>query len=209
MKQGLFALLLLGLMLSSSQFARALTTEQSIYALLQGQENMQGLFKQSKTLSGLSFPLHSDGEFFYLKGIGLYSKTLQPFVSASSFSKQGIKHWDSTGNIISKEESPADKHISRLLLALFSGDNHALEEMFSIQGHIAADDNWQLALTPSHKMLKEHIQSITLSGSKQLEQINILSQNNDKTLLQFFDFKALSPVTKNHCQKFPESHCEP
>ncbi len=170
----------------------------------------QGKFIQSRQLKNISFELKSSGQVTYLKNIGIYNETQAPIFQAISFSKQGIQEWDKQGNAITTQQSKADLFVSKLLLALFNGNQTELVGLFDIIDAESKNSEWQLQLLPRNELIAEHITSIQLKADKSIEEILIRTAQGDKTLIQFSSFQPLDETTAlNFCKKFPESAIAP
>ncbi len=174
--------------------------------------HQQGKFTQTRNLTGISFPLISSGIFIFIKDLGLYNETQKPLFQAVSFSTSGVIEWNQSEEITTNKDTKnrADKFVSQLLLAMFNGDKKRLESLFEVQEktEISRNDKpyWHLSLNPKSILVKEQIDSITVTGTTTIEQIQILTSNGDKTAIQF---TAISPLTKQQlktfCHKFPDN----
>lgn len=194
-------MILLLLLLCSSCLTHA-STENSQLQQLANTPSMQGHFNQHRQLKGISFTLQSAGQVTYLQDIGIYNETQTPIFQAISFSKSGINEWDEQGQAIAIQQNKADQFVSKLLLALFNGDQNELLGLFTMEENPEAE--WQVQLQPRNALIAEHITSIKLKLGKNLESIAIHAANGDKTEINFHNFQPLSTEeAKTFCHKFP------
>lgn len=190
----------------------AAATLDSIYATLSVQQSHAGSFRQTRTLKGLSFPVVSEGVFFFGNGMGFYSETEKPLYQAVSYSPAGALAWDREGKPVTQNRNnPAGQYVSEMLLAFFQGDRKTIEEIFSVtleQGGNGAA--WQLLLTPRKKAVAEYIREIRIEGEREIRQIAVQASSGDQTLILFSAISAAENPA-SYCRYFPRAsaaHCK-
>lgn len=179
-----------------------------IFKILSSMENRTGTFIQTKTLTGLSFPIISHGRFAFGKGLGLYNEINKPLFQASSYSSNGIIEWDEKGKQLNKNSkksnNPAEQYVSDMLLAFFNGDKKHINDIFQIETGQTQNNIWELILTPNKKAIKEYILRIHLRGENHIQHIAIHAQNGDKTDIRFTDALQADKLSE-YCQYFPKT----
>jgi len=162
-----------------------------------------GEFIQEKTLSGFPRPISSTGQFLYWRTHGLYWETVKPFAHATTFMAKKILHWKEgeRRKVNQKSADASQKHIRRILLAIFNGDLTELEDYFDVQweGH---DSNWLVQLVPSHSMVSKTLSNIKLTGNEYLETLSIANTNGDKTFISFINSRPIEAPRKDQCKFF-------
>ncbi len=170
---------------------------------LQSSSLVSGEFVQEKTLSGFPRSISSTGRFLYWRTHGLYWETLKPFSHATTFMAKEVLHWKN-GQRRETHQKSADasqKHISRILLAIFNGDLAGLEDYFHIQWE-GNDSNWLIRLVPSHSMVSKTLSNIKLTGNDYLETLSIANTNGDKTFISFTNSHPIEAPLKAYCKFF-------
>ncbi len=183
----------------------ASSSTDKIFITLSSMENHTGTFVQTKTLTGLSFPIISQGRFAFGKGLGLYNETNKPLFQASSYSSTGVIEWNDQGKPIEKKsKNPSEQYVSEMLLAFFNGDRNHIEEIFQIENGKVQNSDWELKLTPKKKAIQDYILHITIRGQNHIQGISVQSQNGDKTDIHFSNIVNAENLTA-YCQYFPET----
>lgn len=185
------------------------TSIDEIFSTLSSMENRTGTFVQTKTLTGLSFPIISHGRFAFGKGLGLYNEINKPLFQASSYSANGIIEWDEQGQQLTEiSKNPAAQYVSDMLLAFFNGDKKHIREIFHIETGTKTgqpqNQQWELILTPNKKAIQEYILRININGENYIQHISVLSQNGDKTDIHFKDVVPAKSLNE-FCPFFPNT----
>lgn len=88
---------------------------------------------------------------------------------------------------ITTQSAPTLASLSQTLLDLLRGDIKSLEERFSVSFKASNNQNWEITLTPTI-LLKRHINSITVNGSKQaINRIIVTQISGEWRQLSFTD----------------------
>ncbi|WP_448207156.1 LolA family protein [Azospirillum sp. sgz302134] len=150
---------------------------------------LRGRFVQERHLKGFQAPLKSEGRFTLVPGRGLLWRTETPFAVTTVMSPSGLVQEVRGAETM---RMPASKlpFLSRLYAMLggaLGGDLKALEGMFTVARERDAN-GWRLVLTP----LKADdpampIRSITLTGARLVEAVEITKPDGDFDRLRFLD----------------------
>lgn len=164
---------------------------------------VKGRFEQWRNLTGIPRPIRSSGRFIYWRKHGLYWETQKPISQASTFTSDAIIHWqsDTATRQADRSSSPVQKHISRILLAVFGGDLQALEKLFDSRWSSAAE-HWIVDLTPTATTVKQVIQKITLSGGDYINSLSLDASNGDTTQIHFTHISAFAHPATDDCRFF-------
>lgn len=181
-------------LVAGSVYADSLVTQ--ISALVSASPTVRGKFAQSKTLSGVSKKLNSEGFFIVDKGKGVVWVTEKPIYQTLKVSDSGIRIGNKSGVLMNLDarSEPSVKYINELVLAIFSGDMSALEKLFNYSGEVTAKD-WNLQLTPKNTVSMP-FKKITIVGSSAISRISFASKDGDLTEVIFSDVR-LAPVLSN------------
>jgi hypothetical protein len=136
-------------LIAGSVYADSLVSQ--IEALVSTAPTVRGKFTQSKTLSGVSKKLNSEGFFIVDKSKGIVWITEKPIYQTLKVSDLGIRIGNKSGVLMNLDarSEPSVKYINELVLAIFSGDMSALEKLFNYSGDVTAK-GWNLELTPKN-----------------------------------------------------------
>lgn len=147
---------------------------------------LAGEFRQTKHLTGLPMPLVATGKYHYNISDGLRWETLTPIASQVKLTQQGIEGLD---------QGEGGQLVADIFLAVVRGNLLQLKQYFTI--HSAGDvEHWQLRLQPSLPALASYIKYIDVSGSEITEQLTIVENSGDNTLIELTDTAAPNPLTK-------------
>lgn len=155
--------------------------------LVSASPTVRGRFAQSKTLSGVSKKLNSEGFFIVDKSKGVVWVTEKPIYQTLKVSNSGIRIGNKSGVLMNLDarSEPSVKYINELVLAIFSGDMTALEKLFNYSGDVRAKD-WNLELTPKNTVSLP-FKKITIVGSSAISRISFVSKDGDLTEVIFSD----------------------
>ncbi|MBE9607818.1 outer membrane lipoprotein carrier protein LolA [Chitinilyticum piscinae] len=156
----------------------------------------RGEFRQEKHVATLSKPLISSGQFIYLKPRGLLWRMDRPYASDAVITGEQLIQ-QVRGKTIARVEArsqPGYSSVSRIFMALVGGDWQALEQDFVIQGKVSGP-SWQLELTPKGGLFASFARTLTLSGGKTLEQLDIAEKNGDRTVYVFSNVREAGRLT--------------
>ena len=197
-------LLLTFLFTPSSLLAQADQTKlkDAISQKLKTNDLVTGQFIQKKALKGFPRPITSTGNFFYWRNQGLYWETNKPFSQGITFMPKDVLHWKNGKQENSKKKTDStQKHISKILLAIFNGDLTRLERFFKTQWE-SEKTNWKIELTPANNAVKETLQAITLSGNDYIDSLEIINTNGDSTHISFQEVAPLNAPPHEKCAFF-------
>jgi len=144
--------LLVALLVLVSSVVYAQTLVNQIEALVSPSPTVRGKFAQSKTLSGVSKKLNSEGFFIVDKSKGVVWVTEKPIYQTLKVAETGIRIGNKSGVLMNLDarSEPSVKYINELVLAIFSGDINALERLFR---------NLRSFISESHAFLRDLILS--------------------------------------------------
>jgi outer membrane lipoprotein-sorting protein len=171
-------------------------------ARLQDAHTLRGRFVQLKHLSGFSQAITSSGDFVFARGLGAIWRITEPIAAEFVLSAEGIR---STGDNVAAPDArlqPALKQVSDIFLALFALDLDLLAREFHLSlGTEAA--GWRLRLEPRDKALDELARSVILSGTEQVERIELTDARGDRTEIQLKDvIGGTAPITEDERKLF-------
>lgn len=196
-KRLLIALLVL---VSGSLYAGSLINQ--IEAFVGSSPTVRGNFSQTKTLSGVSKKLNSEGFFIVDKSKGVVWITEKPIYQTLKVTETGIRIGNKGGvlmNVDARSE-PSVKYINELVLAIFSGDMSALERLFNYSGEVTAK-GWNIELTPKNSV-STLFKKITIVGSSSINRISFISKDGDLTEVIFSDVRLAPVLSKDEIFQF-------
>lgn len=187
-------------LISGSVFADSLVNQ--IGALVSASPTVRGKFTQSKTLSGVSKKLNSEGFFIVDKSKGVVWVTEKPIYQTLKVSDSGIRIGNKGGVLMNLDarSEPSVKYINELVLAIFSGDMSALEKLFNYSGDVTAKD-WNLELTPKNTVSLP-FKKITIVGGSAISRISFVSKDGDLTEVIFSDVRLAPVLGKDEALQF-------
>ena len=127
-------------------------------------KNISCKFTQKKIQEDLV--LNSGGNFKFISDKGVVFETLYPI------------------KMITTYNSPRNKHINDIILAVSKKDYTYLDKNFDLS-FTKLDDKWQLVLNPKKDVIKKHLNSVTIDGSKDIDRIFIDTVNSGQTEILF------------------------
>ena len=152
--------------------------EQSIEKILKAHftnlNHIECNYKQEKEISMLNEPLISTGIFKYEKEGNISWEQQTPFKE--------------TFLINGKSDTKFDKHINQFIMSILTGDilnDTKLEVSYSED-----EQNYTVLITPKKGEMKKKLKEIILTFHKEtvtLSQLEIISQNEDVSRINFFD----------------------
>lgn len=187
-------------LISGSVFADSLVNQ--IGALVSASPTVRGKFTQSKTLSGVSKKLNSEGFFIVDRSRGVVWVTERPIYQTLKVSDSGIRIGNKGGVLMSLDarSEPSVKYINELVLAIFSGDMSALEKLFNYSGDVTTKD-WNLELTPKNTVSLP-FKKITIVGGSAISRISFVSKDGDLTEVIFSDVRLAPVLGKDEALQF-------
>jgi len=154
-------------------------------AQLEKARTLQGEFRQSRQLRELPKPLLAAGEFLFARDLGVYWHTRQPFDSVIVLNDAGMVQIDEGAPAlrISAQEQPAVRLIGNLFTALFTLDVARLGNDFDLYG-TSEGERWTLGLKPRASTIAGVIRQVTVTGSKDVEQVELTDAQGERTLIE-------------------------
>jgi hypothetical protein len=173
-----------------------------IGVLVSASPTVRGKFTQSKTLSGVSKKLNSEGFFIVDKSKGVVWVTEKPIYQTLKVSDSGIRIENKGGLLMNLDarSEPSVKYINELVLAIFSGDMSALEKLFNYSGDVTTKD-WNLELTPKNTVSLP-FKKITIVGGSAISRISFVSKDGDLTEVIFSDVRLAPVLGKDEALQF-------
>lgn len=158
----------------------------SISKTLRSKSVFRASFEQEKKLVALKRPLRSRGKFLFAAGKGVCWDTLEPHRQLFILTPRGLfqQSHDETIVEISADEQPLVRQMTRIMLAIFSGDEEVLLEQFHVY-FTGSPERWSMGLRPRKAVMKKVIRQITLSGGKTIDALKILEDSGDQTFIEF------------------------
>ncbi len=151
---------------------------------LQGTDVVRGRFVQEKHLRALAQPLISQGRFVLSRNHGLLWVLERPLTQDYRITPGAIER-RSEGRWRPAAQGQSGPH-GQLFLQVLRGDTHGLQEQFEPQLEGSAEA-WQLRLTPRSRLLQQVFSHIALAGGAQVERIELVETQGDRTLVQLLD----------------------
>lgn len=139
-------------------------------------------FRQTKTLKLLRRPLLSEGQMLFDRQHGLCWSIESPVKSELVVTPDRIVQG---GNSITAQTNPVAFGFAQTFFRVLTGDLQTLQQQFEVFFE-SADGPWEIGLVPRDGQLQAVLQSIVLSGSDDLDSVNIADHAGDVTTMEFF-----------------------
>lgn len=127
-------------------------------------KNISCKFTQKKIQEDLV--LNSGGNFKFISDKGVVFETLYPI------------------KMITTYNSPRNKHINDIILAVSKKDYTYLDKNFDLD-FTKLDERWQLVLNPKKDVIKQHLRSVVIDGNSGIDRIYIDTVNSGQTEILF------------------------
>ncbi len=159
---------------------------------------IRGNFVQRKTIKILTRPLISSGFFVMSRSNGLYWRQTKPFLSELLVTRDVVAQRFHNGDIsrYTNTEQPIISNISKIFLALWSGDIETLNTVFRIQA-TPVGQGWQLTLLPHDGVAKKILSGIVVQGDDYIRELEIQEHNGNLTKTVFSDISAADRLKEN------------
>ena len=144
-------------------------------------DGLQGRFEQEKSISFLTQPLLSSGEFNLSNDSGLSWRVSSPVVSEMTVDTFGVTL---DGRVV--KDGGTGELIAELMQAFMTGDLSGPERTFTITGE-SYSESWHLTLTPRSALLKSALERIDLRGGSFLQQVVIVESSASATRIRLFE----------------------
>jgi len=174
--------------------AHPLTDEAQLRSLLsrpasklRNAQVLTGKFQHSRHLSEIPKPLVAHGEFTFVRDLGVYWHTRQPFDSVVVLTGTGLAQSDEGGVVqrISADEQPGVRLITNIFMALFTLDTQGLARDFDLSGGVADEkqNRWIIGLKPRAKAIAGVFKEATVAGADDVEQVVLTDARGDRTVI--------------------------
>ena len=148
---------------------------------------LEGSFRHSRHLREAPKPLVALGEFKFVRDLGVYWHTRQPFDSVVVLTSAGLAQSDDGGAVqrISAEEQPAIRLITNIFMALFTLDTRTLARDFDLYTGVAdpTRNRWTIGLKPRSKTIAGVFKEATITGGDDVEQVVLTDTHGDRTVI--------------------------
>lgn len=151
---------------------------------LRNAQILKGQFTHSRSLSEIPRPLVANGEFTFVRDLGVYWHTRQPFDSIVVLTREGLVQSDEGGPAqrIAAGEQPAVRLIANIFMALFTLDVSSLRRDFDLYGG-EQQDRWIIGLKPRNKAIASVFSQATIAGADDVEQVVLTDAKGDRTVI--------------------------
>lgn len=148
---------------------------------------LKGQFRHSKHLGEIPRPLIATGEFTFVRDLGVYWHTQQPFDSVVVLTGVGLAQWDGGAPAlrVAADEQPAVRVIANIFMALFTLDVAVLSRDFDLYGDVAVkqEGGWIIGLKPRNAGIASVFAQATVAGSDDVEQVVLTDARGDRTVI--------------------------
>lgn len=172
-------------------FARPVTDEAQLRAALSlpaskltKAQVLAGTFTHSKHLSEIPRPLVATGKFVFVRDLGVYWHTQQPFDSVVVLTGAGLVQRDGDGPPlrVNADEQPAVRVIANIFMALFTLDVGILARDFDLYGG-TVPGGWSVGLKPRNRAMASVFVQATVAGKDDVEQVVLTDARGDRTVI--------------------------
>ncbi|MDR0528774.1 MAG: outer membrane lipoprotein carrier protein LolA [Zoogloeaceae bacterium] len=172
--------------------ARAEDILQDIHARLRLAPVIRGEFTQNRELARIKKPLVAQGRFIVARDYGMIWETHAPFAQSFRLTESEMMQSNDQGVMmrLSAGQEPMVRVFSNILFAVFSGNVAALARYFHYSGE-AREGRWHVRFVPKDAGLARMLQSLLLSGARNVETVEMQSAAGDTTRIdiraQFYE----------------------
>jgi len=153
--------------------------------------SISGPYTQKKFLRELPQPLRSQGDFLFVRDLGVAWRTTAPFPSELIVTRDALIQRDAGSRTrVGADQQPAVRMVARIFFAVFSLDFAQLSELFTLSVLPGADGRWELGLRPRHDA--GTIDGIVVSGAREVERVVLYEHGGDRTEIEFRDARISS-----------------
>jgi hypothetical protein len=146
---------------------------------------LRGRFTHSKHLSEVPRPLVATGEFVFVRDLGVYWHTQQPFDSVVVLTGAGLEQRDGGEPAlrVNANDQPAVRVIADIFMALFTLDVGILARDFDLYGG-KVPDGWNVGLKPRSRAMASVFAQATVAGRDEVEQVVLTDARGDRTVIE-------------------------
>ncbi|UXY16002.1 outer membrane lipoprotein carrier protein LolA [Chitiniphilus purpureus] len=143
---------------------------------------IRGEFTQLRELVGVDKPLRASGRFVLDRARGVVWETRKPFAQTLRITRDEIvqRQGETVTLRLNTGRDPAAGTVGTVLFALMAGDFEGLARYFEIEASVDGA-RWQVNLTPRTATLGKLMRTLSLSGAKTVETIDLTAQSGDAT----------------------------
>lgn len=159
-------------------------------ATLRKAQVLRGSFTHSRYLSEIPKPLVGNGDFVFVRDLGVYWHTAKPFESVIVLTPKGIEQRDAGARTVhlSADEQPAVRVIANIFLALFTLDVASLDRNFQLFA-VEEGERWTIGLRPRSSAVGHVFREATVSGVADVEQVVLFDVHGDRTVIDLSDIR--------------------
>lgn len=145
---------------------------------------LRGKFTHSRHLREIPRPLVGTGEFIFVRSLGVYWHTREPFDSIVVLTREGMVQSDEGGPAqrIAAGEQPAVRLVANIFMALFTLDVASLRRDFDLYGG-KQEDRWIIGLKPRTRAIAGVFSQATVTGAEDVEQVVLTDAQGDRTVI--------------------------
>ena len=145
---------------------------------------LRGQFMLAKHLRDIPAPLTAQGDFVFVSDLGIYWHTRTPFDSVFVLTEHGAVQRDEGGEAfrLDADQQPGVRAALEIFVALFRLDVDALSNNFQLYGERAAQ-GWRVGLRPKAQAMNALFTQAVVSGTAQIERIELLDAHGDRTTI--------------------------
>lgn len=149
-------------------------------ATLKDARTLRGAYVQDKALAGVPHPLHAEGQFLFVRDLGIAWRTTLPFDSELVITGGDILQREN-GQVsmrLSAAQQPAVRIVADIFSAVFALDFDRLSANFELYSR-RVGRGWELGLKP--RAAQGPLKQIVVSGGKRVERVRVSDANGDET----------------------------
>lgn len=146
---------------------------------LKGAKTLRGLYTQDKKLQGVSRTLKAEGNFLFVRDLGIAWLTTVPFESELVITETDVIQREN-GQVtmqVSAADQPAVRVVGQIFAAVFALDFERLSEHFELYSR-RVGRGWELGLRPREA---GGLKQVIVRGGRQVERVLVLDSNLDAT----------------------------
>jgi outer membrane lipoprotein carrier protein LolA len=162
-------------------------------------QTLQGRFEQTKQIAKIKRPLESRGRFALLRGGGVLWRTEAPIQSVLTLTADALTVVQNDRIIVSTPLAgqPALRFLGQSVFAVFMTDVRQIENSFTLLAARVPERPlpWSVSLRPRDAAVAKLMREIQLTGTEQLQTIQISERGGDSTRIVLRDLDDHSPLS--------------
>lgn len=171
------------LLLPAAAFSADWNIDQLMQALSHNKSG-RATFTEKKYISYLDAPVESTGELYYAAPDTLEKRTIQP--KPENMRVEGDTITLERGrkkHVVQAQQYPELAGFIDGIRGTLTGDRQMLERLFALKLS-GPEEGWMLTLTPADAGMKEHLELIRITGSRDnVRSIEILHPGGDRSVM--------------------------